>query len=80
MSWVHRLAAIDRRIIFLLIFVARSCGHLAIGLAVRISPPVRAVYERIEALSPGDAVLLSFDYGPRRPELTQWPTRSCVIA
>ena len=65
MSWVHRLAAIDRRIIFLLIFVGALVPVIwPIGLAVRISPPVRAVYERIEALSPGDAVLLSFDYGP----------------
>ncbi|MBD3235944.1 MAG: hypothetical protein GF330_04515 [Candidatus Eisenbacteria bacterium] len=41
-----------------------------IGLAVQVSPPVQATFDRIESLAPGDVVLVSFDYGPSDgPEL-----------
>jgi hypothetical protein len=43
---------------------------MPIGLGTRVSPPVKAVFDKIEGLRPGDVILLSFDYGPSDgPEL-----------
>lgn len=41
-----------------------------IGMAVQVSPPVKAIFDRVEALDAGDVIMLSFDYGPSDgPEL-----------
>jgi len=59
------LNTIDRRIIFLLIALAVILPlvfHLV--FAVRTSPIVQAIFDKVEALPPGSKVLISFDYGP----------------
>jgi len=71
MNWAQKLLMIDRRIIFLLVFLGALIPILVpIGLAVRVSPPVKSIFDRVEGLKPGDAIMLSFDYGPSDgPEL-----------
>ncbi|MBM3317063.1 MAG: hypothetical protein FJY75_04340 [Candidatus Eisenbacteria bacterium] len=71
MKLARKLLLIDRRIIFLLVLAGAVIPILfPIGLAVQVSPPVRAVFQRVEALRPGQTLLLSFDYGPSDgPEL-----------
>ncbi|MBP6874533.1 MAG: hypothetical protein KBD56_00525 [Candidatus Eisenbacteria bacterium] len=68
---LRKLGAIDRRLIFLLVFLGALIPILhPLGLGVQISPPVRAVFQSIDRLAPGDAIVLSFDYGPSDgPEL-----------
>jgi hypothetical protein len=59
------LKAIDRRIIFLLITLAVVLPlvfHLV--FAVRSSPIVQAIFDKMESLPPGSKVLVSFDYAP----------------
>jgi len=59
------LKAIDRRIIFLLIALAVILPlifHLV--FAVRTSPIVQAIFDKVDALPPGSKLLISFDYGP----------------
>lgn len=56
---------VDRRIIFLLIFVAVATPLLfPIGLSVEVSNETRTAYQAIEALPEGSLVLVSFEYGP----------------
>ena len=71
MNWAKKLLLVDRRIIFLLVFLGALIPIIRpIGLAVQVSPPVEAVFDYVEGLRPGDAILLSFDYGPADgPEL-----------
>ena len=71
MSWTQRLLLVDRRIIFLLVFLGALIPILApIGLAVRVSPPVKSIFDKVEGLKAGDTIMLSFDYGPSDgPEL-----------
>jgi hypothetical protein len=71
MSWANKLLFVDRRIIFGLVFLGAILPIIKpIGFVVTISPPVQRVFDRIEEMQPGDAVLMSFDYGPSDgPEL-----------
>ena len=71
MTLAQKLLLVDRRIIFLLVFLGALIPILKpIGLGVTVSPPVVAIYDYIEALDEGDIVMLSFDYGPSDgPEL-----------
>jgi hypothetical protein len=71
MNWAQRLLLVDRRVIFLLVFLGALIPILTpIGLAVRVSPPVQSIFDKIESLKAGDAIMLSFDYGPSDgPEL-----------
>ncbi len=71
MNWAQKLLLVDRRIIFLLVFLGALIPIIhPFGLAVQVSPPVQAVFNHVEALKPGDVILLSFDYGPADgPEL-----------
>src|SRR2546425_417928 len=65
MTWVRRLLAIDRRIIFLLVGAGAALPLLfPLNLPVAVSPRVRAAYDAIDALPPGSKVLLSMDYEP----------------
>lgn len=64
-SWAQKLSDIDRRWIFLLIALGTLIPILRpIGFPVSITPPVRAIFDRIETLGPTDYLVLSFDYGP----------------
>jgi hypothetical protein len=71
MNWAQKLLLVDRRVIFLLVFLGALIPILTpIGLGTRVSPPVQSIYDKIESLKPGDAIMLSFDYGPSDgPEL-----------
>jgi len=62
---------IDRRVIFTLIFVAVAWPLIApMRLPIDVSPPVRGLYEAVEALPPGSIVMLGADYSPdTMPEL-----------
>ena len=70
---IDKLLNIDRRIVFLFIFIAVAAAMLIpFRMEVRPTPNVRAVYDHINTLSARDnpTVLLSFDYGPgSAPEL-----------
>ena len=70
---MERLLNIDRRIVYLFIFLG-VCVPLLIDfeLPIRATPNVRAVHDTIENLAgkEGATVLISFDYGPTsQPEL-----------
>jgi hypothetical protein len=71
MNWAQRLLLVDRRIIFLLVFLGALIPIIRpFGLAVQVSPPVKAVFDYVEGLRRGDTILLAFDYGPADgPEL-----------
>src|SRR6266850_3562953 len=65
MTWVRRLLAIDRRIIFLLVGAGAALPLLfPLNLPVAVTPRVRAAYDAIDALPPGSKVLISMDYEP----------------
>jgi hypothetical protein len=65
------LSRIDRRIIFLLIFVAVAWPLIQpMRLPIDVSPPVQTLYDAIEAVPPGSIVMLAGDYSPdTMPEL-----------
>ncbi|MCF7920583.1 MAG: hypothetical protein K9N06_11785 [Candidatus Cloacimonetes bacterium] len=62
---------LDRRIIFLLIFVGVAIPTVfKIGLPIETTENVEMVYDLVENTSAGSAVLLSFDYDPSaKPEI-----------
>jgi hypothetical protein len=62
---------IDRRIIFTLIFVAVAWPLIQpMRLPIDVSPPVRTLYDAVEAIPPGSIVMLGGDYSPdTMPEL-----------
>jgi len=65
MEWLNRLMALDRRWIFLLVAIGTALPIIfPIGFKVSVTPPAKALFDRIEQMSPDDVVLLSFDYGP----------------
>ena len=65
MTWVKRLLAIDRRIIFLLVAAGVILPLLhPLNLPVTVTPRVKAAYEAIDALPAGSKVLISMDYEP----------------
>ena len=70
---IERLLNIDRRIVYIAVFLA-VCIPLLIDfqLPIKATPNVRAVYVTVESLAgnPDAVVLISFDYGPSsQPEL-----------
>jgi hypothetical protein len=62
---------IDRRFIFVLIFVAVAWPLIQpMRLPIDVSPPVQGIYDAIEAVPPGSIVMLAGDYSPdTMPEL-----------
>jgi hypothetical protein len=65
------IQSIDRRIIFLLIFVAVAIPLIKpLGLPIGVSPPVQSLFDAVEALPPGTIVMFGGDYSPdSMPEL-----------
>ena len=64
-GFVEKLLSLDRRWIFLVVLLSAATPIVfPIGLPVTTSGPTRSAFEFIEALKPGDVVLISFDYGP----------------
>ncbi|MCD6362339.1 MAG: hypothetical protein J7M38_15890 [Armatimonadetes bacterium] len=72
MTFWDRLMTLDRRWVFLGIALAVGIPIIT-GLTLplgKVAPPTRQVYDAIEALEPGDVVMIAFDYGPSSmPEL-----------
>ncbi len=61
----HRLLRLDRRIIFIFIFIATALPLLfPVNLPISVSPRVRAAFDTIDKLPAGSYVLMSLDYEP----------------
>jgi len=71
MNFTERMLHIDRRIIFLVIGLCTLIPLLyPVGLAIKVSPEVKSVYDYIESLPEGSVFLLSLDFDPAsKPEL-----------
>ncbi|MGQ0811364.1 MAG: hypothetical protein ACT4OO_09090 [Nitrospiraceae bacterium] len=71
MTFSEHMLKIDRRIIFLVIGLCTLLPLLyPVGLPIKISPEVRAVYDYIESLPEGSVFLMSLDFDPAsKPEL-----------
>ena len=71
MTFAERMLSIDRRIIFLVIGLCTLIPLLyPVGLAIKVSPEVKSVYDYIETLPEGSVFLLSLDFDPAsKPEL-----------
>ncbi len=62
---LESLVNMDRRIVYLLIALGTLIPILLpIGFKVSTTPPVEALFNKIELLGPDDVVMISFDYGP----------------
>ena len=62
---IRRLLTLDRRIVYLVVFVAVTLALLIdFKLPVKATPNVKIVHAGVEALNKGDTVLISFDFGP----------------
>ena len=65
MSIVDKFMNLDRRIIYLVIGLTVVIPmFIPIGMPIKITPEVQNVFNRMEALQPGDVVHFSLDYGP----------------
>jgi hypothetical protein len=66
---MKRLLNLDRRWIFAIIFLAVALPLLwPVGLSGDVSPHTQALYERIESVPEGSAIIVSFDC-----EASSWP-------
>jgi hypothetical protein len=67
----QRIGGIDKRWVFVLVAVGALIPIIhPLGLPVKTTPAVEALFEYMEGLERGDVVMLSFDYGPSSaPEL-----------
>jgi hypothetical protein len=60
---------LDRRLVFAVIFLAVALPLVfPIGLTGEVSPDTQTVFQLLDGLSPGDAILVSFDC-----EASSWP-------
>ncbi len=68
---LRRIEGLDRRWVFLFVGIGALVPIVVpLGLPTTITPEVKSLFDRIDALEPGEVVLLSFDYGPSSaPEL-----------
>lgn len=65
MTITERFAKLDRRWLFLLMgLVIVVPLVLKLGMAPKATDAVRSIYDAVEALQPGDVVLVSCDYDP----------------
>lgn len=64
-GWAARLMALDRRVIFVLIFLATALPLLfPVNLPITASPRVRAAFDTVDRQPAGTYVLMSLDYEP----------------
>jgi preprotein translocase subunit YajC len=72
MNFWQRASSIDRRIIFILLFIAVVIPLIFnFKLPNRVTKEVQAVYDYIESLPPGSVILMSFDHDTATlPEMT----------
>ena len=71
MKIFERFIHIDRRIIFVLIFIGVALPLIwTLGFNLEVTENVESVYNLMEGLEPGTRILMSFDYGPStKPEI-----------
>jgi hypothetical protein len=71
MDWLRKLGKIDRRIIFLVVIIAVAIPIIyPLNLPVFVTAEVHGVYDEIDRLPAGSAVMIDFDYEPAStPEL-----------
>lgn len=71
MTFTERMLKLDRRVIFVVIGLCTLLPLLyPVGLAIKVSPEVRGVYDYIDGLPEGSVFLLSLDFDPAsKPEL-----------
>ena len=71
MKIFERFLHIDRRIIFVLIFIGVALPLIwTLGFNLEVTENVESVYNLMEELEPGTRILISFDYGPStKPEI-----------
>ncbi|HHY12180.1 MAG TPA: hypothetical protein GX529_06070 [Firmicutes bacterium] len=61
----EKLARMDRRIIYAVVFLSLSIPLIwPIGLGVTVGPETKELYNTVESLAPGSAVILSMDTSP----------------
>lgn len=64
-TWMEKATSLDRRWIFLLVALAVVIPvYFGWTMGVKISPSVQSVYDFIDGLEEGDAVLIACDYDP----------------
>lgn len=76
----HKLMNVDRRIIFVLVGLAVLLPLLygPLNLPVKVTSEVRGIYEKIESMSEGSALLISMDFDPSsKPEL--YPMTEAIL-
>ncbi len=62
---MKNLRNIDRRIIYVIVLIALGFPLVnPLGMPFNIAPNTQQFYDYVEALEPGDVVVLSFDYSP----------------
>ncbi len=65
MAFFTMLMQLDRRWIYLFVAIVAVIPLLVdFNLPIPIGQEVKALYDRVESLEPGDIVMISFDYGP----------------
>jgi hypothetical protein len=67
MNFFERLMLLDRRWVYLFLFVIVTLAYLFrndFRVPVTVTSEVKSIYDYIEALKPGDKILMSFDYDP----------------
>lgn len=80
MSLFDKLEAVDRRAIFVLVFLVVAFPLLSpLNLPIPISPMTQAFYDAVEKLRPGDVAFISFDFSAASlPE--QYPQSKAAVS
>ena len=64
-TWMRAILDLDRRIIYVVVFLLVIMPLIfPVRLPITTTPEVQKAYEMVEALKPGQAILISVDFGP----------------
>jgi hypothetical protein len=71
-SLLTRISRVDRRVLFVIILACAAVPLIiGAGITMSVTPPVRGLYDAVDALPPGSTVWLAADYDPgSKPELS----------
>jgi hypothetical protein len=67
MNFLNKIVALDRRWVFLFLFVVVSMAYLLrnyFSVDITVTKEVKSIYDFIEKRNEGDKLLISFDYDP----------------